>query len=152
MGSYRGRSTVSLALGVKESGNGIKVYAIDPHEQYVGILGGKFGPSDRRAFFKNILMADVVEHVRLVNLKSNVASKGWMEEIAFLFLDGDHSYEGVSQDINYWKPHLAPNALVAFDDSLSPSIGPYKIIRELCVGLCERIRVVGKITLVRIKS
>jgi hypothetical protein len=34
-----------------------------------------------------------------------------------LFIDGDHRYEAVRADFAAWQPHLAPGAIVAFDDS-----------------------------------
>src|SRR5437868_8006845 len=42
VGSYRGRSTAALAAGSR-AGGGAAVYAIEPHEQFTGVLGGQFG-------------------------------------------------------------------------------------------------------------
>src|SRR6266508_6690796 len=67
VGSYRGMSTIALAKGARVPG-----YAIEPHEHFQGVLGGTFGPADRRAFFENLLRAGVVEQVRLVNLSSEI--------------------------------------------------------------------------------
>ena len=39
IGSYRGRSTIALALGSR----GASVFAVDPHEHLTGPLGGEFG-------------------------------------------------------------------------------------------------------------
>lgn len=36
--------------------------------------------------------------------------------VGLLYIDADHSYEGVSADWEAWQPHLAPGAIVVFDD------------------------------------
>jgi len=48
-----------------------------------------------------------------------------------LWIDGDHSYDGVKRDFECWFPHLSNNALIAFDDSRNPDLGPRKLIEEL---------------------
>ena len=48
VGSYRGRSTVALGRGSMD-GNQVPVFAIEPHEEFRGVLGGQFGPEDRGA-------------------------------------------------------------------------------------------------------
>ena len=54
VGSYHGRSTVALSCGA-EAGAKLPVYAIEPHEHFIGELGGNFGPPDRAAFFETML-------------------------------------------------------------------------------------------------
>lgn len=43
--------------------------------------------------------------------------------IDFLYVDGDHTYEGVRSDYEAYAPHVAPGGLVAFDDLLSHERG-----------------------------
>src|SRR5947208_12926468 len=104
VGSYRGRSTAALAAGSR-AGGGAAVYAIEPHEQFTGVLGGQFGPEDRKHFFQNMLHAGATAEVRLVNLSSDVIAPGWTTPIGLLWLDGDHAYEGVARDFRVWEPH-----------------------------------------------
>src|SRR5579871_2007365 len=66
IGSYRGRSTVALAAGSR-SGAKAPVFAIEPHEHFIGIKGGAFGPNDRRAFFRTLLQTKLFGMVRLLN-------------------------------------------------------------------------------------
>jgi predicted O-methyltransferase YrrM len=59
------------------------------------------------------------------------------EPIDFLFLDGDHSYEGVTKDWAMYSPLVRPGGVVAFHDIVdSPLIrqaghGVYRFWREL---------------------
>jgi MMP 1-O-methyltransferase len=147
VGSYRGRSTIALALGSRR-GHGAPVFAFDPHEPFTGALGGDFGPEDRAAFYRNMLRSGCYRNVRLINLGSETVTRGWSKTVSLLWIDGDHSYQGVSRDFNCWRPHLAPGAQVVFDDSLDPRIGPAQLIEELLEsGAFERVRTVGKVTL-----
>lgn len=130
IGSYRGRSTSALALGA----NGAPVYAVEPHESFEGMYGGQFGPADRRAFFENLLRVGVVEKVRLVNLSSEVVCQGWTRPIGLLWIDGDHTLDGVRRDFDSWMHFLQPGGVVAFHDALDPDGGPAKLIEELCAG------------------
>jgi hypothetical protein len=132
IGSYRGMSTIALAKGAR-----VPVYAIEPHEEFVGVFGGKFGPADRRAFFENLLRAGVVEQVRLVNLSSEVVAPGWQLPVGLLWIDGDHRYEAVRRDFDCWKPHL--RGKVAFHDAIQPTLGPSKLIEELLAGGFELV-------------
>lgn len=131
VGSYRGRSTVALAYGVIASGSLAPVYALDPHEPFQGILGRLFGPKDRCAFFRNMLNAGACEVVRLVNLSSEVVTANWPFPVSLLWLDGDHTYEGVRRDFDCWDPHVVKGGVVAFHDSMDSELGPYVVVTEL---------------------
>jgi hypothetical protein len=124
IGSWRGMSTIALAKGAR-----VPVYAIEPHEHFVGALGGVFGPDDRRAFFENLLEARVVERVRLVNLSSEIVTPGWQLPVGLLWIDGDHRYEAVKRDFDCWAPHL--RGKVAFHDAIQETLGPFQLIEEL---------------------
>jgi hypothetical protein len=131
IGSYRGRSAVALALGTQHSNHHVPVYAVEPHEAFTGALGGEFGPQDRVEFFKNMLKTHCAKTVRLINLSSEVVSKGWQQAIGLLWIDGDHTYEATRRDFDCWAPFVLPGAKVAFHDSLDEKLGPIKVIGEI---------------------
>ena len=93
------------------------------------MLGGTFGPEDRRAFFENLLAAGVVEQVRLVNLSSEIVAPGWKLPVGLLWIDGDHRYDAVRRDFECWEPHL--RGLVAFHDTIQPTLGSAQFVDEL---------------------
>jgi hypothetical protein len=132
VGSWRGMSTIALAKGAR-----VPVYAIEPHEVFTGVLGGQFGPADRRAFFENLLRAEVVERVRLVNLSSEVVAPGWKLPVGLLWIDGDHRYEAVRRDFESWEPHV--RGKVAFHDAIQPTLGPAQLIDELLASGYELV-------------
>lgn len=116
IGSYRGKSTLALAFGSRR-GYGNKVYAVDPHLDFIGVLGAIFGPNDLKALYQNIVAANVGDTVFVVSLPSVEASKAWQStSIELLFIDGDHSYDGVKSDYESWIPYVVKNGLIAFHD------------------------------------
>lgn len=149
VGSYRGRSSVFLGRGSLDGANA-PVYAIDPHKNFIGVLGGVFGPKDRTAFYRAMLDNDCSEIVSLINLSSECITSSWAEPIALLWIDGDHSYESVSRDFDCWLPHLQTNATIAFDDASDPNLGPRKLLDELMAShRFEEIMNVGKVAVIR---
>ena len=40
-----------------------------------------------------------------------------LEAVDFIFIDGDHSYEGLQRDWENWSPLIAPNGVLALHDS-----------------------------------
>lgn len=149
IGSYRGKSTVALALG-SQHGNNAPVYAIEPHELHAGLIG-KYGPWDRVEFFKNMLRNNCAETVRLLNVSTEVVSKGWKKPISLLWIDGDHRYEGVKRDFESWEPFIMKNSLIAFHDSLRD--GPAAVIQEaLSSGKYQKLQLVGLTTVLQKKK
>jgi hypothetical protein len=130
VGSFRGKSTVALALG-SQRGSDAPVFAIDPHEPFTGVVGGEFGTNDRIAFYRNMLRTNCAETVRLINLPSQMVAGAWSKPISLLWLDGDHSYDAVSRDFAGFNPFILPGGYVAFHDSLDPKLGPAQVIQEV---------------------
>ena len=149
VGSFRGRSTVALALG-SLNGHGVPVYAVEPHEEFEGMWGFRFGPEDRAAFYRNMLRTGCYQVVRLVNLSSEVVAPGWNRPISFLYIDGDHSYEGAKRDFGSWAPHVRSDGAIGFDDAANPNLGPYRLIQELVAsGEYVEVESVGELRVLR---
>ena len=152
IGSCQGRSTVALSAGA-DSGSSAPIYAIEPHEEFVGPLGGRFGPQDRRAFYSNMVQSGAYANVRLINLSSEVVTPGWNLEVELLWIDGDHRYNSVHRDLYCWKKHLARNAIIVFDDAKDKNLGPASLIREeIERGSLGLVCYVGKIAITRVRN
>jgi predicted O-methyltransferase YrrM len=147
IGSYRGRSTIALCAGSR-SGARVPVYAIEPHEDFVGVKGGVYGPSDRRAFFRNLFTMKFASLVRLINASSEVVAPGWDKPVSLLFIDGDHRYDAVYLDFNLWRPHLFDGAVVIFQDAPGP--GPAAVIKDnVAAGLLTPLAATGQMAMFR---
>ncbi|MBK9029070.1 MAG: class I SAM-dependent methyltransferase [Propionivibrio sp.] len=115
IGAYRGSSTIALARGICDAGHG-KVVSIDPHCQAVGIYGGTFSEADHAIYLNNLEQFGVAQWVEHRCMDSNAAAANWTSAIDLLWIDGDHSYAGVSIDIERWTPLVADQGVVIFDD------------------------------------
>jgi len=123
IGSYLGRSTCFLALGVKHTGRPA-VVALD---HFAGSAEHQAGASHESAilveegttynqFLRNLERAGMAPHVRPVRAASLKAAAGWHEPLRLLFIDGDHAYEATRSDFAAWSPHLEESGLIAFHD------------------------------------
>lgn len=109
IGAFKGRSSCFIAAGLKKSA---KLYSVDTFQS---TAMGKMGEGETlNDFIKNtsFLRKNVIP---LVGMSEEIA-KNWSEEIDFLWIDGDHSYEGVKKDIEGWVKFLKSGRKVAFHD------------------------------------
>jgi predicted O-methyltransferase YrrM len=144
IGNYRGRSTVALALGARR-GQGAQVFSIDPHAEFVGPRGGRFGREDQGHLYANLTRAGVGAGVNVVSLPSCPVAAGWAgPAVGLLFVDGDHRYAAVRADFEGWRRHLSPGAMVLFDDCDFADVARLVRERSLAGELVER-GAVGKV-------
>jgi predicted O-methyltransferase YrrM len=115
IGAYRGSSTIALASGIRDAGRG-RVVSIDPHREAVGIYGGVFSEVDHAVYLNNLERFGVSQWVEHLCMKSKAASENWTSAIDLLWIDGDHSYAGVTIDIQRWTPLVGDQGIVIFDD------------------------------------
>lgn len=92
----------------------------------IDLPGGEFGggyPSCRRPFYQSfkkprqtlhLLQADSHHPSTLQKVKQQIKT----QPLDFLFIDGDHTYEGVKQDFEMYSPLVRPGGLIAFHDIL----------------------------------
>lgn len=151
IGCYRGRSTIALCLGASEAEpGGFLVYSIDPHRRATGVYGGKFGPEDREAYYRNMLGSGLARQAALINLPSELVGPIWGSPVGLLFIDGDHRYEAVRRDVEVWRPHLLAEGVIVLDDASDVKGGPFRVVRELLEsGAFETVEIVGKMHALR---
>jgi predicted O-methyltransferase YrrM len=125
IGSWKGKSTICLALGSMSVG-GEKVYAVDPHKP----LAEEGYMEDTEAEFrKNIKQAGVESHVVPMVMTSEEAEKGWSQPVRLLWIDGDHRYEHVKQDFLLWEPYIIEGGIIAMHDTIRKK-GPKRVLWE----------------------
>lgn len=118
IGSWKGKSTVCLALGSR-AGVGGKVFAIDPHEGIGDTNVIVLNPeSTEQAFRDNIKQAGVDDIVMPFVMNSDEAVKGWIEPISLLWIDGAHDYESVKKDFLLWEPYLKEGGIIVIHDAI----------------------------------
>lgn len=119
IGSWKGRSTVCLGLGIRDGNRG-QVYAIDPHKDTTEHKkwSGKAETYDTyRIFLDNVKKAGIDKYVVPIRKTSEKAAETFKKPIAFLFIDGSHHFSHVKLDYELWFPKLMVNGTVAFHDA-----------------------------------
>lgn len=148
IGSWKGKSTICLALGSLKK----QIFAVDPHKgEYSKGKGiGKDAPTYKE-FMNNLKVAGVQERVVPLIATSEDAAKKWRKPIKLLFIDGLHDYQHTKQDYDMWSPFVEENGIIAFHDAFCGHDGPERVVsEEIFTSLnFQEIGVVGSIIYAR---
>jgi len=113
IGSYVGASAACFGAAVKDSGK-CKIYCIDTWNNDAMTEGKK---ETYQLFMENIkpFQKDIVP-VRGFSTEVIEQISGSTDHLDLLFIDGDHSYEGVKADWESYKSFLRKGSIVVFHD------------------------------------
>jgi predicted O-methyltransferase YrrM len=127
LGVAEGASAWEMRQVIDEKGT---LHLVDPHRGRLGVsLAGRMA----RRLVGRVGRGRVSWRRNF----SQDAAKEWREPIDFLFIDADHSYEGVSRDWQDWACHVVPMGHVALHDATliegwtTPETGPVRLVSEL---------------------
>src|SRR2546430_4811345 len=81
-------------------------------------------------FQENLRRAGVAGAVDCRRAFSHEVARDWIRPIRLLWIDGDHVYEAVKQDLALFRPYLAPGVIVAMHDVLGTWPGPLRVFVE----------------------
>lgn len=123
IGCFTGGSSIALALGSSDAGNG-GIYAVDI----------RFHPE-----YKTRIQEHGVSHMitnfqmpsRELALKWNWLTGGG--KIRLLWIDGGHSYEDVCDDILLWQPFMEPGSTICLHDCYGHHSGVIRAVYELII-------------------
>jgi predicted O-methyltransferase YrrM len=144
IGSFRGRSTIVLALAAPEE---VELVAVDPH------MGGDRGPNeyepdadlgeaDHRAFHANLERAGVEGRVRHVRRLSQEALSEVPGDIDVLYIDGAHRFAFARPDIQRWGVRVRDGGTMLIHDSFN-AVG-VMLAQLLVLFPSARFRYVGR--------
>lgn len=129
IGVYEGVNTVNIAKNIAEDGI---LYAIDPF--FKGRLGINYG---KIITLRNLKKKNIINKVKILEMFSFQAVEFIKDEIDFIFIDGDHSYEGFIKDWNDWSGKVKKSGIIALHDTSIPGhnqnvgdLGSYKYFNE----------------------
>src|SRR5258708_36301569 len=119
IGSWKGKSSIFIAMGIKCLLNETRLYCIDPftgsdeHQET-----GPLNTFDK--FIINIKKAKIEYYI--------IPIKGYSTDVVIwhqipnnidmLFIDGDHSYPGIKSDFNLYFPKLKVGGVMLFHDTI----------------------------------
>jgi len=124
IGSLRGRSTCRLGLGAA-AGLSAHIYAIDMWGPYSPASGLKGGDQHRERFDANITLFGLGAQVTAIRADSREIAKVWQRQIGLLFIDGEHTTEGLRGDYEGFQRHIVEGGWLAIHD-YCPHFGQVK--------------------------
>ena len=110
---------------------GLKLYCIDPWEGYKGYRDHKFESSFNRALAEAHEKLDQYDCEFIQ--KFSLEAVGGFEDgsLDFVYIDGNHRYDYVRDDINVWAPRVKSGGIVAGDDYYRMPSGNVGVIRAV---------------------
>lgn len=109
IGSYLGASSLCIARSFP--GAECRLFCVDTWTN----LGMTEGPRDTFAeFLRNT--EGLRSSIQPLRMDSVAAARDFARPVDFIFIDGDHSFEGCRRDILAWLPTLRDGAIVALHD------------------------------------
>lgn len=127
LGTFKGKGTCFLAWGAR-SGLGAHVWTVDPWDLPGERSTTGAGPRPRhpldytdpsipRVAMAQVEAAGLTDGVTFIQGFSSQVGRTWQgPPVGLLFVDGDHREGAVRRDFAAWEPHLARNAVIAWDD------------------------------------
>ncbi len=142
IGSARGKSACYVGQALKENGGG-KLFAIDPHTRTNWNDENSVDTLDEMR--RNIRSFRLEKQIEIIRETSERAAGRWMLPIDLLFIDGDHSYEGVKRDWELFSPHVSSFGIVIFHDTIWELMPDSRYSREDMgvPAFVEELRVAG---------
>lgn len=129
IGCHQGRSTAFMALEILRSGKKIKLDACDI-----------WTDSWDQVFLNNMAKVGVKKIITPVHMASAEAAKNYNDySLDFIFIDADHSYKAVLQDLECWYSKLKSDRFIAGHDfKHSHYPGVEKAVEEFFCGKAEQ--------------
>ena len=137
IGAWKGQSTSYMAVEIINSGKQIKFDCIDTwdgspgediHDKDPSVINGTLYDE----FLTN--MKPVEGYYTPIRMDSVKAAELYTDaSLDFVFIDGDHFYEGIRADINAWLPKIKPGGFIGGDDygHITGSEGVQRAVHEV---------------------
>jgi predicted O-methyltransferase YrrM len=134
VGVALGRTTTAIAA--KALDRGCSYFAVDtfsgsddPDDMINELYSVNHGHLVRSAFEANCRALRLWEHINLIEEHSVEAAKRFADgQIAMCFIDADHTYDAVMQDIAAWWPKVMPMGVMCGHDRQVPAV--WKAVME----------------------
>lgn len=124
IGSFLGASSCFISEGIRQSGKDSQLYCIDTWENDAMSEGNRDTYAE---FLRNTIKYK--KFIRPLRGWSYEVAKNFDQPIDLIFIDGDHSYEGVKEDVDLWLPKLNSGAIVVMHD-IGWAEGVQRIVKE----------------------
>ncbi len=139
IGAEYGRSAAAFLMSSHETVDLISIDIFPMDHPEVGDLMAAYEANLHDIGFYT---ADRFTAWRASSLEAAIQTGHWEHEIDLLFIDADHHYESVIQDITHWTPKVKPSGVVMFHDvAVDKNSHPlhHEVLRAIMKALPEEI-------------
>lgn len=126
---------------LKRCPNLVKMYGVDPYlsTAYNSKQGGTINTIQQETFeiIYNTIKSKFADYfkVHILRMTSKTAAKRFNDNsLDFVYIDADHSYEAVKNDIKLWYPKVKKGGILAGHDYISATPGVIKAVDECING------------------
>lgn len=123
IGVYTGASVAFLAEQLLARNVAFQLYAVDLWDRVneETPYSRKIGPEVKDAFDKRLAARGLAQHVRAIQGHSQAAAKMFRDKtVDFVFIDANHDYDFVKNDILAWLPKIRAGGMIAGHDYGEP--------------------------------
>ena len=135
IGVWKGQSIAYMAKRIKETGKNIQLFGVDT---FAGTPEDTMLINDEDCIngkLFNVYLETISPYAEIVNTvkgdSKEVFDRFMNNSIDFLFIDGDHRYEGIKTDIYNWFPKVKLGGIISGHDyETSATCGVKKAVDE----------------------
>lgn len=121
-----------------------KLYLVDRWQCVPSQKGDASNPQswhDNNLARVQMRLAKYEDHIVFLRGESTeMARKVPDSSLVLVYIDADHSFDGVMNDIIAWKPKLVPGAYMAFHDYENPNYGVKRAVNVFCRNYGLQVR------------
>jgi MMP 1-O-methyltransferase len=130
LGAHLGGSTVAMALGCQDRGCSALVSVDMWNNDHAGQVNWAETGDLFPTYWRNLRDRGLDGVVVPMRGTTNDVAKRWDSPIRMLFIDADHTYQGVKDDYESWCRFVWPGGIVAFHDyEIEP--GVTRLVNEI---------------------
>lgn len=133
VGAYKGRSAAYMATEIVNSRKDIEFHVVDLWDEATFLRdmdAHPYEPATLAEFEKNVLPVND-KICRYQDDSAHAAEPFEETSVDFVFIDGDHRYEGVKRDILAWLPKVKPGGVIAGHDHTHEYPGVVRAVAEI---------------------
>lgn len=133
IGAYKGKSTCYLAEGSRDGAH-VPVHSVDLWDTDGNPSGRhKFAAPETREAWREQVASQRLSSIAHPHQMAGheYAAKYRGNPVGLLFIDGSHERDDVVRDFEAWREHLAPGAVVVFDDYTGRNTGVAEAVAQL---------------------
>lgn len=133
LGTWKGRSICSIAEQIKKKN--LSIILVDTFQGTPGEAAHQNAKNEnlQEVLVSSLKKYGVYDRAKILAMTTDEASKLVKDKADLIFIDADHSYESVKQDIKNWRPKVRKGGILAGHDYTWP--GPRKAALETFTDL-----------------